>query len=293
MPTRAAVSARSGSTGPPARLTFLNSQPSRGAHPCHLAVDRAGTHLLVANYTGGTLAVLPLGSDGSLGSPGQVVRHKGSSVNTERQSSPHAHSIDLDAANGFAISSDLGADRLFVYRYDATSGGLSTGLQPAIAADPGAGPRHFAFHPGGEFGFGINELNSTVTSYGWDAERGALETLATISTVPPRFRGENSTAEIRVHPGGQFVYGSNRGHDSIAVYASEPTSGILTLVEHEPTRGKTPRNFTIDPSGQWLIAANQASDTLAVFRISDRNGALTPVGPLVKVGAPVSVVFLK
>jgi 6-phosphogluconolactonase len=274
-------------------LTLLNAQPSRGAHPCHLAVDRAGAHLLVANYTGGTLAVLPLGSDGSLGSPSQVVRHKGSSVNTGRQSSPHAHSIDLDAGNGFAISSDLGADRLFVYRYDARSGGLSTGLQPAIAAAPGAGPRHFAFHPGGQFGFGINELNSTVTSYGWDAGRGALKTLATISTVPPRFRGENSTAEIRVHPGGQFVYGSNRGHDSIAVYRVGATSGILTLVEHEPTRGKTPRNFTIDPTGQWLIAANQTSDTLAVFRISDRNGALTPVGPLVKVGAPVSVVFLK
>ena len=272
-------------------LSAINTQPSRGAHPCHLTVDRAGTHLLVANYTGGTLAVLPLASDGSLGSPSQVVRHKGSSVNTQRQSAPHAHSIDLDADNHFAISSDLGADRLFVYRYDTMSGGLSTGLQPAIATAPGAGPRHFAFHPGGRFGFAINELNSTVTSYGWDAQRGALKTLATISTVPRRFRGNNSTAEIRIHPSGLFVYGSNRGHDSIVVYRVGAASGNLTLVEHEPTRGKTPRNFTIDPTGEWLIAANQNSDTLAVFRISDRNGALTPVGPLVKVGSPVSVAF--
>ena len=264
-----------------------------GAHPCHLTVDRQGTHLLVANYTGGTLAVLPLKPDGSLGAPSQVVQHKGSSINTSRQTAPHAHSIDLDADNRFAISSDLGADRLFIYRYDARSGGLSAGLQPAIAATPGAGPRHFAFHPNGRFGFAINELSSTVTSYAWDAQRGALRTLMTVSTLPRGYRGNSSTAEIRVHPGGRFLYGSNRGHDSIAVYQVGVTSGNLTLVEHEPTRGKTPRNFTIDPSGQWLVAANQDTDTLAVFRISDKNGALTPVGPLVSVGSPVSVVFLR
>jgi len=274
-------------------LTLLDTQPSRGADPCHLAVDRSGTHLLVANYSGGTLAVLPIAPDGSLGSPSQVVHHKGSSVNTERQTSPHAHSIDLDAANRFAIASDLGADRLFIYRFDKMGGGLSAGLQPAIAVTPGAGPRHFAFHPNGRLGFGINELSSTITSFAWDGERGALKTLTTISTLPRGFRGDNSTAEIRVHPSGQFVYGSNRGHNSIAVYQVHESSGNLTLVEHAPTRGKTPRNFTIDPTGQWLIAANQDSDTLAVFRISDQNGALTPVGPLVKVGAPVSVVFLR
>jgi len=273
-------------------LTLLNTQPSKGAHPCHLTVDSSGTHLLVANYTGGTLAVLPLDRDGSIGSPTQVVQHKGSSVNTARQTAPHAHSIDLDADNRFAISADLGADRLFIYRYDSTGGGLSAGLRPAIAATPGAGPRHFAFHPNGQFGFAINELSSSITSYSWDARRGALNTLATISTLPQGFGRESSTAEIRMHPGGRFLYGSNRGHDSIAVYQVGPASGNLTLVEHEPTRGKTPRNFTIDPSGHWLIAANQNSDTLAVFRISDRNGALTPVGPLVKVGAPVSVVFV-
>jgi 6-phosphogluconolactonase len=256
-------------------------------------VDRSGTHLLVANYTGGTLAVLPIGPDGALGSPTQVVRHKGSSINTARQTSPHAHSIDLDADNRFAISADLGADRLFVYRFDPKSGGLSAGLQPAIATAPGAGPRHFAFHPNGQFGFAINELSSTITSYGWDTQRGALKTLATISTLPRGVRRGNSTAEIRVHPDGRFLYGSNRGHDSIAVYRVGAASGNLTLVEHEPTRGTTPRSFTIDPTGRWLIAANQGTDTLAVFRISDKNGALSPVGPLVKVGSPVSVVFLR
>ena len=274
-------------------LALLNTQPSRGAHPCHLTVDRQGTHLLVANYTGGTLAVLPIGGDGTLGTPTQVVQHKGSSINTQRQTAPHAHSIDLDGDNRFAIAADLGADRLFIYRYDPKGGGLSAGLQPAIAATPGAGPRHFAFHPNGQFGFAINELSSTITSYSWDGTRGALKTLATISTLPQKFGGNNSTAEIRVHPRGRFLYGSNRGHDSLAVYEVSLATGNLTLVEHEPTRGKTPRNFTIDPTGQWLIAANQGTDTLAVFRISDQNGALTPVGPLVNVGSPVSVVFLR
>ena len=274
-------------------LTRLNTQPSRGAHPCHLTVDRLGTHLLVANYTGGTLAVLPIGADGALATPNQVVQHKGSSINTERQTAPHAHSIDLDDDNRFAIAADLGADRLFIYRYDPKGGGLSAGLQPAIAATPGTGPRHFAFHPNGHFGFAINELSSTVTSYSWDGARGALKALGTISTLPHGFRGDNSTAEIRMHPGGRFLYGSNRGHDSLAVYEVSVATGNLTLVEHELTRGKTPRNFTIDPTGQWLIAANQGTDTLAVFRISDKNGALTPVGPLVNVGSPVSVVFLR
>jgi 6-phosphogluconolactonase len=274
-------------------LTLLNTRPSRGAHPCHLAVDRQGTHLLVANYTGGTLAVLPIGADGALGVPSQVVQHKGSSINTQRQTAPHAHSIDLDGDNRFAIAADLGAERLFIYRYDPRGGGLSAGLQPAIAATPGAGPRHFAFHPKGQFGFAINELSSTITSYSWDGARGALKTLGTVSTLPNGFRGNNSTAEIRVHPGGRFLYGSNRGHDSLAVYEVGVGTGNLALVEHEPTRGKTPRNFTIDPTGQWLIAANQGTDALAVFRISEKNGALTPVGPLVNVGSPVSVVFLR
>lgn len=274
-------------------LTLLNAQSSRGAHPCHLSVDKAGTHLVVANYTGGNLAVLPIGPDGTLGPATQVVRHTGSSVNSERQKGPHAHSIDFDADNRFAVSADLGADRLFVYTYDPMGGRLSAGLHPAVAAQPGAGPRHFAFHPNGRFGFAINELSSTITSYSWDGQRGALKTMATVPTLPRGVRARNSTAEIRVHPGGRFLYGSNRGHDSIAVYAVNPGTGGLTLVEHEPTRGKTPRSFTIDPTGQWLIAANQGSDTLVVFRINTKDGTLTATGGLATVGSPVAVVFVR
>jgi 6-phosphogluconolactonase len=277
-----------GATG---ALTLLNAQSSRGAHPCHLSLDRAGTHLIVANYTAGNLAVLPIGPDGKLGAATQVIQHSGSSVNSERQKGPHAHSVDFDADNRFAVSADLGADRLFVYRYDAMGGRLSAGLHPAVAAQPGAGPRHFAFHPNGRFGFAINELSSTVTAYSWDGQRGALKTLATVPTLPRGFRAPNSTAEIRMHPGGRFLYASNRGHDSIAVYAVNPATGALTPVEHEPTRGRTPRNFTIDPTGQWLIAANQCSDTLAVFRINTKDGSLTATGETTSIGKPVAVVF--
>jgi 6-phosphogluconolactonase len=272
-------------------LTPLNSQSSRGAHPCHMAIDSAGAHLLVANYTGGNLAVLPIDADGRLSPASQVVQHKGSSVNVSRQKEPHAHSIDFDPSGRFALSADLGADRVFVYRYDPKGGSLRAGLHPAVAATPGAGPRHVAFRPDGKFAFAINELASSITSYGWDGERGSLTTLGNVSTLPAPHRG-NSTAEIRVHPNGRFVYGSNRGHDSIAVYRVSD-AGTLTLVEHEKTRGKTPRNFTIDPSGQWLIAANQESASLAVFRIDSKTGALAPNGPLVKVGSPVSVVFVQ
>jgi 6-phosphogluconolactonase len=271
-------------------LTALNTQSSRGAHPCHMAIDSAGAHLLVANYTGGNLAVLPIDADGRLSPASQVVQHKGSSVNVSRQKEPHAHSIDFDPSGRFAVSADLGADRVFVYRYDPKGGGLRAGLHPAVAATPGAGPRHVAFRPDGKFAFAINELASSITSYRWDGERGSLTTLGSVSTLPAPHRG-NSTAEIRVHPNGRFVYGSNRGHDSIAVYRVSD-AGTLTLVEHEPTRGKTPRNFTIDPSGQWLIAANQESASLAVFKINPTTGALAPTGQLVKVGSPVSVVFV-
>jgi 6-phosphogluconolactonase len=270
-------------------LTLLNTQPSRGADPCYLTVDAAGAGVLVANYTGGNLAVLPIEADGRLGPPVQVVQHTGRSVNHDRQAAPHAHSIDLDAANQFAVAADLGADKLFVYRYSAVH--LTPNLVPAVATEPGSGPRHFAFHPNGKVAFAINEMASTITSYGWDGRRGTLTLSETVSTVPSGSHQPNTTAEIRVHPSGRFVYGSNRGHDSIAVFATSPT-GHLTLVERELTRGKEPRNFTIAPGGRWLVAANQGSNTLAVFQIDEKTGALAPVGPLVPVGVPVCVVFV-
>ena len=274
------------------RLTLLNTQPSRGAHPCHLTVDRTGRFVLVANYTGGNLSVLPVASDGRLGPPIQVVQHTGSSVNRERQQGPHAHFVTLDPTNRFAIAVDLGADKLFVYRFDEATGGLTPNDPPWTATAPGAGPRHFTFHPNGRLAFAINELTSTITTYAWDGERGTLTAASTTPTTPGPPPPGNSTAQIRVHPNGRVVYGSNRGHDSIAVLQASLPAGQLTPVAFEPTRGRTPRNFELDPSGQWLIAANQRSDSLAVFRVSSAEGTLSPSGKLVPAPSPVCVLFL-
>ena len=273
-------------------LTLLNSQSSRGAHPCHLAIDRMGTTLLVANYSGGNVGVLPIQANGSLGVASQVIRHEGKSVHPKRQAGPHAHSVDFDATYTFVVSADLGADRLFVSRYDARTGRL-TDLPPGTAATPGAGPRHVAFHPNGALAFAINEIVPSVTSYAWDAKQGVLKPVATISTEPAGAPlAGNSTAEFAcTRPGGSFTGRTGAATTSPSIASRRPPDSF-TLVEHEPTRGKTPRNFTIDPSGRWLIAANQNSDTLAVFSINDNDGTLTAVGPLADVGAPVSVVFV-
>lgn len=274
------------------QLTPLNTQSSRGAGPCHLGVDRTGRFLLVANYTGGNVAVLPIEADGRLGPAVQVVQHTGRSVNLKRQQKPHAHFIATDASNRFAVSADLGADKLFVYRFDPSTGRLSPNDPPAAPAAPGAGPRHFAFHPDGRFGFAINELSSTITTYAWDPARGALTPGPSVPTLPEGAHDGSFTAEIEVHPGGRFVYGSNRGHDSIAAFQVQPSSGRLALIETESTRGRSPRHFALDPSGQWLIAANQRSDTLAVFRVDADSGALSPEGDLVATPSPVCVLFV-
>ncbi len=274
------------------RLTLLNTRSSRGGSPCYIVVDRDGTHVLVANYSGGNLAVLPIGPDGRLGEATQVVQHTGSSVNTRRQRGPHAHSIDLDATNAFAVSADLGADRLFVYRYDAGAGTLTPAPVPSVAAEPGAGPRHFAFHPGARFGFAANELSSTLTAHAWDASRGGLRALRSVSTLPDGFSGENYPASVSVHPDGRFVYMSNRGHDSLVVFEVDAGTGALTLVEHEPVRVRWPRHFAIHPGGEWLVAAGQRSDSMAVFRIDRNTGHLSPAGDPIAVGSPACVLFV-
>lgn len=278
-----------GTTG---QLTPLNTQLSRGANPCHLSVDRTGRFLLVANYTGGNLAVLPIQADGRLGPSVQVVQHTGRSVNRKRQQQPHAHYVALDANNRFAVAADLGADRLFVYRFDASTGRLTPNDPPSAPAAPGAGPRHFAFHPQRPVGFAINELSSTITTYAWDAARGALTPGPSVPTLPQGANDGSFTAGIEVHPDGRFVYGSNRGHDSIAAFEIQPESGQLTMIETEPTRGRAPRHFALDPSGRWLIAANQRSDTLAVFRVDAGSGALSAEGDLVAAPSPVCVLFV-
>lgn len=277
-------------TGLPNRL---NHQPSEGAGPCHLVVDRDGRAVLVANYGTGNVAVLPIREDGSLGPATDVEQHEGSSVNPRRQAGPHAHSINVDPANRFAVAADLGIDKLLIYRFHAEGGTLTPNDPPFARVKPGAGPRHFDFHPGGQFAYVINELHSTVTAFSYDAQSGRLETLQTVSTLPDDFEGDNTTAEIQVHPSGRFLYGSNRGHDSIAIFAVDPKTGRLSPVGHEPTQGKTPRNFGIDPTGTYLLAANQTTDEIAVFRIDPETGRLAPTGEIVEVPTPVCVKFLK
>jgi 6-phosphogluconolactonase len=272
---------------PTGKLTLLNQQPSGGQGPCHVIVEPTGKCALTANYTTGTVAVLPIDNQGRLSEPSAVAQHQGSGPNARRQQSPHAHSINLDPAGRFAFAPDLGADKVFVYRFHPRDGSLVPNDLPAAPVTPGSGPRHFAFHPGGRFAYVINELTSTITAFSYGAERGILKELQTVSTLPGGFTGESFTADIHVHPNGRFLYGSNRGHDSIAIFAIDDRTGRLSPTGHEPTRGKKPRNFAVDPSGTWLLAANQDSNTVVVFRIDPKTGLLTTTGNILDVPSPV------
>jgi 6-phosphogluconolactonase len=276
---------------PSGKLAKLNEVSSGGAHPCHLTVDKSGGFVLAANYSGGNLVSVSLGEDGRLGKQIELIQHTGSSVNKQRQGEPHAHSINVDPNNLFALAADLGIDKVMVYRFDSRSGTLKPNDPPFAAAPAGGGPRHLAFHPDANSLFVNNELLSSITSFNYAQKTGVLKQNQTISTLPEGWKGNNSTAEIQVHPSGKFVYCSNRGHDSIAVFSLDD-QGKLKLVENESTRGKTPRNFGIDPTGNWLIAANQDSDSLQVFRIIGATGELEPLGPVVQVPKPVCVKFL-
>lgn len=275
-------------------LDPLNQQPSGGNGPCHLTVDRAGRNLLVANYGSGSVGVLPIGADGRLAGPSQVVQHHGAGPDPKRQKGPHAHSVNLDPSGRLAFVADLGLDKVMVYRFDPSLGTLTPHDPPAACVTPGAGPRHLAFHPTGQFAYVINELASTVTAFAYDAPRGVLRELQTVSTLPPDFvAGKNTTAEVRVHPSGRFLYGSNRGHDSIAVFAVDTATGLLAAVAHEPTQGRAPRHFAIDPAGAYLLAANQDSNNLVVFRIDSQTGRLKPAGFQAEVPSPVCVTFVR
>jgi 6-phosphogluconolactonase len=270
-------------------LSLLNHQPSGGAGPCHLVVDRAGKNVLVANYGGGSVSVLPIEPGGRLGKATAFIQHKGSGPNPRRQEGPHAHSINLDAANRYAVVADLGLDKVFVYRFDPDKGTLTENEPPFVSVGPGAGPRHFAFHPNNRNAYVINELESTVTAFRYDGTRGILEPLQTVSSLPKDFKGSNSTAEVQVHPSGKFLYGSNRGHNSIAAFGIDPKTGRLTPVGPQSDRIKTPRNFGIDPTGTYLLVANQDSDSIVVFRIDGQTGELRPTGNMVEVPTPVCV----
>jgi len=273
-------------------LTFLNQQPSGGAGPCHLTLDREAKYLFVANYSGGSISAFPLAGDGSIGPSTAFVQHQGSSVNPGRQKEPHAHGVYLDNSNRYLVVADLGLDRLLVYGFDNQKGTLTPNDPPFAAVKPGAGPRHFSFSADGRLGFVINELDSTMTAFSFDQSTGSFKELGTVSSLPPGWTGRNSTAEVQVHPTRPVLYGSNRGHDSIHVWKIDPKSGQLTSLEIESTQGKTPRHFAIDPSGQYLLAANQDSDSIVVFKIDSESGLLTPTGNAVEVGAPVCVAFV-
>jgi len=276
------------------KLTLLNQQSTVGPGPCHVSVDNAGKNAFAANYGGGSVAVLPINKDGSLSKASAFVQHTGSSVNPKRQAGPHAHAINLDASNRFVFVPDLGLDKVMIYRLDAAKGTL-TPNEPAFGTvPPGSGPRHIAFHPNGRFAYVINEMLCTMTTFSYDATRGELKELQTLTTLPA---GESvqpgySTAEVLAHPSGKFVYGSNRGHDTIAIFAVDPQTGKLAPVGHESTQGKAPRCFGIDPTGAYLLAANQGTDNVIVFRIDQKSGKLTATGQSIEVGAPVCVMFM-
>jgi 6-phosphogluconolactonase len=276
------------------KLTLLNQASSRGAGPCHLSVDKTGKNVLIANYDGGSVAVLPLNADGRLREASAFIQHTGSSVNKERQEAPHAHCIFPSPDNRFALAADLGLDEVVVYRFDAARGSLTPNDPPFGKAPPGSGPRHFAFHPNGRVVYVINEIKCTVSTFSYDPARAALNLLDTISTLPAGYHitSNDSTAEMRVLPSGKFAYGSNRGHDSIAVFGINAAKSTLTPIEIVSTQGKTPRGFNIDPTGSFLIAANQDSDTLVVFRIDANTGRLTPTGQKIEAYAPVDVEFV-
>ena len=270
-------------------LKSLNQVASGGGAPCHIVVDKTGKSLLTANYSGGNVCVNAIGSDGQLGQRTSLQQHKGSSANQQRQKEPHAHSINLDPQNHFAFVADLGTDEVVIYRFDSKTQILKPHAKTEVK--PGSGPRHFSFHPSGKFAYLINELSNTITVFRYDAENGKLDTIQTISTLPEGYAGTSYTAEVLVHPSGKFVYGSNRGDDSIAVF-SIADDGRLSLVEIESTGGKTPRNFGIDPTGHFLFAENQASDSIELFKIDSITGHLEPTGQTIEVATPVCIKFL-
>ena len=274
------------------KLKLLNQVASRGAGPCHISLDRTGKFVFVANYDGGSVASFPVREDGSLGEAVSFVQHSGSSVNKERQEGPHAHWIGASPDNRFVLASDLGLDEVLIYRFDSGKGTLSPNNPPFVKVNAGAGPRHFAFHPSGKFGYVLTEMTATVAAFSYDSSTGALSTQQTIPTLPKDYSGPIEAAELVVHPSGKFLYASNRaGLDTITEFTIDAGKGTLKIVDKFSTKGKTPRNFAIDPTGSFLLAANQDSGNVVVFRIDPASGALTPTGVETKVPAPVCVVF--
>jgi len=273
------------------QLTLLNRQSSRGGAPCYVSVDDTGRFALVANYVGGSVAVLPIAEDGRLGEAAAVVQHRGSGPNAKRQKGPHAHCVILDPSNRFALAADLGIDRIMVYRFDARAGTLTPAAVPFAALPPGAGPRHLAFHPTGRVLYVVNELDLTLGVFGYDAATGALTAVQMLPILSERPAGEAIAADLHVLPSGRFLYASVRGDDSIAVFAVDQGAGTLTPVQRVSTSGDWPRNFAIDPTGRFLLVANQRSNTIVGFHVDPATGRLAETGQRLEVPAPVCIRF--
>jgi 6-phosphogluconolactonase len=274
------------------KLTLLNQVASGGADPCYLSFDKGGKHLLVANYTGGSVSVFPIMEDGKLGEASAFVQHKGSSVNPERQEGPHAHSVELSFDNRFAMVSDLGLDEILVDHFDREKGTLTPNDPPFTKVDPGSGPRHFKFHPNGKWAYLISELANTVTTYSYNSKAGTLQLQQTVSSLPKEFTGHSEAAEIQIDSSGKFLYASNRGYDSVAVFKIDPAKGTLSNVEFVPSGGKSPRYFTFDPSGSRLFVAHEDSGNIVLFKVDQSTGRITPTGEELKIDSPVCVQFL-
>ena len=276
-------------------LTKLNEQSSGGTGPAFVMVDRAGKNVLIANYGGGSCGVLPIEADGKLKPLSSFVQHTGASkVDPQRQEAPHAHSIYLDAANRFAFVPDLGMDKVMIYRFDGAKGTLTPNNPAFGAVPPGGGPRHFAFHPDGRHAYAINEMGNTVTAFNYNPEAGSLDAVQTIGTLPDGADPvalKNTTAEVVVHPSGKFLYGSNRGHNSIAIFTIDPSTAKLTAAGHQGHEIKMPRNFNIDPSGEFLLVANLDGNNVSLFRVDEKTGQLTPTGSVSEVPKPMCLRF--
>jgi 6-phosphogluconolactonase len=272
-------------------LAALNTVSSGGGGACHLAVDKTGKTLVVANYGSGSVAAFPLSPDGRLNPATALMQHSGSSVDPKRQTGPHAHAVVLSADNRFVFVPDLGLDQIRIYRLDAATARLTPNDPPFVSAKPGSGPRHFAFSPNGRFAYSLHEMGSLVTAWAYTPASGLLAELQTISTLPADFHGEDNSAEIEIDAKGRFLYASNRGHDSITAFAIE-RNGELKLVENVPTQGHIPRNFKIDPTGRYLFAANQNTNNIVIFRIDPRTGRLSPSVQVLEVQSPVCVQFV-
>lgn len=271
-------------------LNFLNTKPSHGTDPCHLTVDPSGKFLMVANFASGSVSVYPIKQDGSLEDASEVVQHKGSGIDPVRQLGAHAHAVTLDIQGRFLYVPDLGLDEVKIYELDIIEGKLKVSQQKAMPTLPGAGPRQVVMHPNNTHAYLINELNSTMTAYRYFKDTGTLEELQTLSTLPQNFEGDSSCAEVQIHPSGRFLFGSNRGHNSIVTYTIDAINGKLELIGHTHTKGAIPRNFAVSNDGSFLLAANQDTDNISVFKFDEKSGTLDFISEH-KVPTPVCIKF--